>query len=421
MAATALATLSFFLVVELGGAIYFFLQNRHVVYLNDAAPPAAAPAAAETEYKQRFHPYFGIAGPYSATFQTNVGVRYTNSLGFFQREPLTLPVARKDNDFIVGIFGGSVAANLVQTPRGGLSIDEALRNLPALRDRRVVVINMAQGSGKEPQQLIELAYLLALGQSLDLAIVVDGFNELALSLESWQNALDPILPSGLIIGALAQEMLPAGTANADYYEVAYRVSTAKRDLARHEAEAKAARTGTGYLVDRALAALDQMTLRKYLEQYNKAINSSGDLNARRRMLGLDMPVDLGTSDKVHALFELWMRSSRQFRFLAAANGIGVVHIVQPNQYYSQKAFTDNERKIALSRPADSPYRTAVAGGYPLLEAEPHPELISAIKLYDAEGGDIYIDDCCHVNTRGETMLAEFVAARVAEWLAARKK
>jgi len=301
MAATALATLFFFLIVEIGGAVYFFAQHRHVVYLNDAAPPAAAPAAAETEYKQRFHSYFGIAGPYSATFQTNVGVRYTNSLGFFQREPLTLPVARKDNDFIVGIFGGSVAANLVQTPRGGLSIDEALRKLPALRDRHVVVINMAQGSGKEPQQLIELAYLLALGQSLDPAIVVDGFNELALGLERWQNALDPILPSGLIIGALAQEMIPAGTASADYYEVAYRVSTAKRDLARHEADAKAARTGIGYLVDRALATLDQMTLRKYLDQYNKAINGSGDLNARRRMLGLDMPVDLGTSDKVHAL------------------------------------------------------------------------------------------------------------------------
>ena len=38
MAATALATLFFFLVVELGGAIYFFVQNRHVVYLNRRGP-----------------------------------------------------------------------------------------------------------------------------------------------------------------------------------------------------------------------------------------------------------------------------------------------------------------------------------------------------------------------------------------------
>ena len=57
---------------------------------------------------------------------------------------------------------------------------EALARLPALRERRVVVVNMAQGSGKEPQQLLELAYLLALGQRLDLAIALDGFNELAL-------------------------------------------------------------------------------------------------------------------------------------------------------------------------------------------------------------------------------------------------
>jgi hypothetical protein len=418
MAATVLALVVFALVVELGGAGYYFVQNRRLVYLNDAATPAPAPE--EDDYKQRLHPYFGIAGPYSATFHTNVGMRYTNSLGFFQREPLALPVVRKDKDFIVGIFGGSVAANMVLTPRGGVSIDEALRRLPALKDRRVVVINMAQGSGKEPQQLFELAYLLVLGQSLDLAIALDRFKELALGLESWRNALDPILPSGLIIGALAQEMMPAGTANADYYEVAYRVSAAKRDIERREADARAARTGTGYLVDRVLVTLDQMTLRKYLEQYNKAVNAAGDLNARRRMLGLDMPMDLAAPDKVRTLFELWMRSSRQMRILAEANGIGLIHIVQPNQYYAKKAFTETEKKIALSLPADHVYRAGVGEGYRMFEAQPHPGIVSALPLYDAEAGDIYVDNCCHVNARGETMLSEFVAARVADWLATKR-
>ena len=421
LAAAALAVLAFLLVVELGGAAYFFLEHRRLVYLNDTAPVKAA-TADDNSYRQRLHPYFGFTGPYSKTFRMkNDRTIYTNSLGFFQRAPLTLPVARNDKDFIVALFGGSVAANLAQTPQGGLSLEEALQKLPALKDRRVVVINMAQGSGKEPQQLFELAYLLALGQSLDLVVTVDGFNELALGLESWQNALDPILPAGLIVGALAQEVMPAGAASATYYEIAYRVSAAKRDIEQHEALAKAARTGTGYLVDRALVTLDRMTLKKYLEQYNQAVGAAGELSARWKMLGLDLPVDVGQPDKVRALFELWLRSSRQLRLLAASNGIGVVHIVQPNQYYAKKAFTENERKVALSLPPGHPYRVAVGEGYRLLEAEARPDIISAIPLYDAETGDIYIDSCCHVNARGETMLSEFVAARVGDWLATRRK
>lgn len=414
--ATFAVALGFFLlVVELGGAAFFYLEHRRLVWLNDV-PRAAAPPTGEETYKQRLHPYFGFTGPYSAKFRTGGPTAYTNSLGFFQREPLALPFARGDKDFVVAVFGGSVAANLVQAPRGGTTLGEALARLPALSDRRVVVVDMAQGSGKEPQQLLELAYLLALGQRLDLAIALDGFNELALGLQNWQSGLDPILPAGLIIGALAQEVMPATAASVEYYEIAFRVSEAKRDLERHEAGARASRFGLAYLANRARATLDRMTLGKYLERYNHAIGASGDVLARWKMLGLDLPVDAAQPDKVPALLELWLRSSRQLGLLAGANGIGFLHIVQPNQYYSGKAFTDDEKKIALSLPPGHEFRVAVAEGYRRLEAEPHPELVSAIHLYDAETADIYADNCCHVNARGETILAEFVAARVEDWL-----
>ena len=58
----------------------------------------------------------------------------------------------------------------------------------------------------------------------------------------------------------------------------------------------------------------------------------------------------------------------------------------------------------------------MAEGCRRFEAEPHPELVSAIHLYDGESADIYVDNCCHVNARGETMLAEFVATRLQDWL-----
>ena len=421
-AATAIGLLVVLVIIELGGAAFFYLQNHKLVYLNDA--PAAAPAPAdENTYKQRLHPYFGFAGPYSVTYQTSLGTMYTNSLGFFQREKLTLPFARSDSDFVVAVFGGSVAANLVLTPRGGVQLGPALEKLPALKGRRVVVINMAQGSGKQPQQLIELAFLLALGQSIDLAITVDGFNELALGLESYRNGLDPILPAGLILGGLAQEVMPATSGSVEYYEIAYHVSATKREVERHERAAQSARWGTAYLVDRTLLTLDNLALRKYLQRYNEAVSAAGDWPARKKMLGLDMPVDANKADKVPELYELWLRSARQMQLLATANHIGYLHIVQPNQYYSRKAFTEREKEVALSLPPDHAYRVALADGYRTLEAQ-MPALqergvISAIPLFDAIREDIYIDNCCHFNARGETMLAEFVAARAGDWLAAK--
>lgn len=420
----AIGLLVVLVIIELGGAAFFYLQNHKLVYLNDAQPIAPAPPD-ENTYKQRLHPYFGFAGPYSVTYQTSLGTMYTNSLGFFQREKLMLPYARSDSDFVVAVFGGSVAANLVLTPRGGLQLGSALEKLPALKGRRVVVINMAQGSGKQPQQLIELAFLLALGQSIDLAITVDGFNELALGLESYRNGLDPILPAGLILGGLAQEVMPATSGSVEYYEIAYHVSAAKRDVERHEREAQTARWGTAFLVDRTLLTLDNLALRKYLRRYNEALSAAGDWPARKKMLGLDMPVDTGKVDKVQELFDLWLRSARQMQLLAAANHIGYLHIIQPNQYYSKKVFTDREKEVALSLPPDHPYRIALPEGYRILEAHmgalQERGIISAIPLFDAIREDIYIDNCCHFNASGETLLAEFVADRASDWLAAKAK
>src|SRR5688572_27289662 len=101
-------------VVELGGAIGYWLENGRSPYSNlfktvsDAEPEVQA-----TElFKQRLHPYFGFAHPY---LERHTGERpYSiNNMGFPPGSKYEVPFVPVKDDFVVVVFGGSVAANLV--------------------------------------------------------------------------------------------------------------------------------------------------------------------------------------------------------------------------------------------------------------------------------------------------------------------
>src|SRR5436309_3415270 len=67
------------------------------------------------------------------------------------------------------------------------AIRKIVQSLPTHRGKDIVMINLAQGGYKEPQQLLALGYVIALGQPLDLVINMDGFNEAYIS---WENVHD---------------------------------------------------------------------------------------------------------------------------------------------------------------------------------------------------------------------------------------
>ena len=131
---------------ELMGASLFLLQTGGLIYVSrEPVPVAASPEPLKN--KQRLHPYFGFTGKYSKHFNTQQF--YTNSLGFLQREPLKIPVRRGPTDFVVAIFGGSVAEHVAIGPYGK-TLQDLLQGLPFFSNINLVVINMAQGSGKQP-------------------------------------------------------------------------------------------------------------------------------------------------------------------------------------------------------------------------------------------------------------------------------
>ncbi|MDP3478364.1 MAG: hypothetical protein Q8R88_01240 [Desulfoprunum sp.] len=92
----------------------------------------------------------------------------------------TAPVTAKTADnYIVLVTGGSFAyGSSVASSKGYL--EDQLRTLPPLKDKKIIVHAVAVGGYKQPQQLLALSYFLSLGAHFDLILNIDGFNEVAL-------------------------------------------------------------------------------------------------------------------------------------------------------------------------------------------------------------------------------------------------
>jgi hypothetical protein len=252
-----------------------------------------------------------------------------NRLGFFSQGEYPLDCG--DSDCVTAIFGGSLAQWCAI--QGGARLESALRD--AGYAKRPRVINAAFHGHKQPQSCITFCLLKLMGQRIDVAILIDGFNDVALasrnaSLGYWY--LAPSMP--YLMAVLGEE----------------RVEWIKRRAS-----------------------------------------------------------DASASDMVKA----WLVASRLMAAMSHCEGIRFVHVLQPNQYYSKKPFTDFERQHCLS--STSPYRSAVQSFYPLLREagsglrECGVDFLDAVDVFDEISETVYADNCCHLNTLGNTILANRIA------------
>ncbi len=327
------------LAAEILGAALFYRSTGSLIYFNEPKP---APAAADPRMKRHLHPYFGYTGPYSYR-----GSFYkTNNLGFTQIEkPREVPFKPEPNDFVVFVFGGSVASRLVNPEYGGTSVQQAIQALPQLAGRNVVVYNMAQGPGKQPQQLMELAYLIAAGQHIDLVLNVDGALEFAFALINFENGVDPIFPPMNILFAIGDELTPMEESSPEYYELAYGVTHARAESRRYTLLLENSRSGIAYVKNRFLKAFYDRSLQSKLTAYNQIFaKATGWENVRGR-LGLDMPIKTSREKVIADSFEMWLRCSDLMKVMANSVGAAYLNVVHPNAYHSKKVLTEAERKI----------------------------------------------------------------------------
>lgn len=318
--------------------------------------------------------------------------------------------ARPD-DYVVLLLGGSVAAFLGVTE--GAAITDAIGAMPALRGRRVVLLNGAHAAHKQPQQVTRLAVLLTFGYRPDLVIALDGFNETVLAAENVGGAIHPLWPTAPVWSAVLAKSGLGASDRMDVLVAIKRLRTDSNDFLEQCRRYRLDRTAIGSHY--AYVRLDAMNRERVRLQQLVSELGGADPDARSRRQEGGPPFDGDFRRALEVAVRGWSEGSRSVRALCESRGIAYVHYVQPALHDAgSKPMSDAEAKLA--NPSDAWLRGA-RDGYPLLReaaarlAAEGERVVDCTRVFADVTETLYFDPC-HVNARGNELLRAYMLARL---------
>jgi len=372
------------------------LQARRSALVETRGRVTGRPRWLENEI---LHPYIGFV-PADRVLHGRGGVAGT-----------VPPVAPPDraNQVVIAVVGGSFAEQFAE--QGLPHLMARLREVPAFRGKTLAGMNAAVGGHKQPQQLMTVAYLLAVGERIDVLINLDGFNEIAL--HPTENAAARVSPAyprrwhQRVEGVLSREALHVMLERTA-------LENRRRHLARTFAQAPWPSLNTANLV---YLALDHRLEAQLAQADRELLAVEGD--SALSIVATGPPIEFKSEREMLAhLADLWRRSSQTLHGLATGAGLRYYHFLQPNQYVpGTKPMGPDERRDAL-QPAAA-YRRLVEGAYPLLRDGGRALAGSGIRFHDLTSvfadhpERIYVDACCHVDPRGNLIVADKIFDAIA--------
>ena len=312
------------------------------------------------------------------------------------------PVPRREDTVVIGLLGGSVAAAVKPFLEQELRRWFAANNLP----RPPVVLELAAAAQQQPQQVIIVANTLLLGGEFDLIINLDGFNEVALGPDyALSRDAFPLFPMKWKNQVLltAEGRLRAGQIGALRREQARLMAAGETAILRWSAVFGLVNR---YRRERIAAAIIQRNHELAAVKSRYTLEKHGPrtwLEKEERLLP--------------AAARVWYRGSLTLARLSELSGAEYYHFLQPNQYVpGSKPLSPEERE--LSSPYWGPSLLTVRG-YPLLRQFSRDLQRRGVNSFDLTGifadrrETLYRDKCCHLNDRGNELLAAAMVQRMA--------
>ncbi|MEG4032514.1 hypothetical protein QUA03_01640 [Microcoleus sp. S36b_A4] len=407
--------------LELGSLGWYFVKHKQFFYTREKTQDKSAlginleGVRLNQSIVERFHPFFGFIQKPSADFRPGFKV---NNYGFIS--PYDYPLKKtKKNQFIIGVFGGSVASNYGVFEVQNKILPQYLKQLPGLKDKEFIILSFATGGYKQPQQLLILNYFLALGQELDMVVNIDGFNEVALSNLNNKNQVDLAMPS-------IQHILPlTSLANNSLSTKAMKATI------RIQENKSRINQGLERLQNCSLAACDALTsvyVQNLVNNYKTDVIKFEKERTQQKKDDSGSVIYINTNKSVlqdslafEQMAQNWVKSSIFMHKVLSASNVPYFHVLQPNQYYQTKrVFGEAEKQIAFNK--DTPYAKSVQIGYPaLFKKFPNLEknnitLVNAVNVFDKTKEAVYVDSCCHYNQAGEVVFSNYVGRSIVESL-----
>lgn len=353
------------------------------------------------------HPYIGTA------YDPNVHPGHplddllvpVNRLGFPDADD---PVQKRDpGKLIVGVLGGSVAWQMSQL--GEQRLKETLRADPRFRDREIVVVSLAFSTGKQPQQVMAVNFVQALGGEFDVLVNLDGFNEIALARENIWTGSHYSYPR---MWTYRIGRRPDGRILAEFYR-SEEIRAERQQLARNISRSWL----RGLALRQVLWKVQDIQLEREAVALMQAMVSVNSLDANTFERNGPGEPPSPIPEQMAKCVDLWERSSLQLQAIADFHGITYVHALQPNQYVAgSKPMTDEEAGKAIDRLCM--YCESVENGYALLQQRGAALRARGVNFVDLTDifkeieTPLYIDTCCHVNRLGNELMAERVAQEI---------
>lgn len=391
-------------VLEVIGLGVYLVKQGALFYGHDSPVPEPLefnndPGAQLTN--KRFHPFFGY------TFKPEMG--NTNNHGF--DSPYDFPFETiSPNQYVIGIFGGSVAEDFYVDGRERLT--QKLKTHPFFADKEIVYLNFALGGYKQPQQLQILTYFLGSGQQMDMVINIDGFNELIFCANNNRLNLDIAMPSAQHFLPM-RDLMDSRSMTNERLEIIANIQRYKRKYNQNLERMKKTPFACMYLF---YSAYNRFLHGKYTREtlrFDKSIKPAKATDSLVNVTYAD-----GINDELllmERIARFWARCSTSMNRVLGDKG-KYFHFLQPNQYFSHKPFSDEEKKTALIE--QTAYNYLVPKGYPVLLkylerlVQQGIHAYSAVEIFDSADETIYIDNCCHFNPAGHQRFADFIAANI---------
>jgi len=304
-----------------------------------------------------------------------------NNYGF--EDELDFPLSKGKDDFIIGILGGSVADSFANQVKSSSNFIDALKqSIPELRNKNIRLVNLACPGYKQPQQFVVFSAFM---DFLDAIVQVDGWNEV------WIRSEMPAFSEVFYNNRAGTEWSLGGLSLATSFLEGFEQFTNASSL---------------FAASRTTRFLDLVGHRLIDRR------ATGIMKSRKGPLSIPE-----TGDRPIAT---WTKYAKLEMELAHGAGIRAFFFLQPSRYLAgSKSLSKSEIRIG-----DAQGFKETEAQFERLRAraanELHGRVIDLADVFAHEGHEVYIDNCCHVNDRGNEIMADRIAADIArKWGAGR--